>query len=71
MPSSTRREQDLPHRYQRFYLDLVEGRRLPETDAQRRFLEVAAGRLPAVTEHERLWIRWRRMEPDEPSSRPL
>jgi hypothetical protein len=33
MPSLTRREQDLLHRYQRFYLDLVEGRRLPETDA--------------------------------------
>jgi uncharacterized protein YifE (UPF0438 family) len=82
MPTLTQREQDLLHRYQRFYLDLVEGRRLPETDAQRRFLEVAAGRLPAVTEHERLWIRWRRMirdrniravkrrmRPDEPSDR--
>jgi uncharacterized protein YifE (UPF0438 family) len=42
MPSLTQREQDLLHRYRRFYLDLVEGRRLPETDAQRRFLEVAA-----------------------------
>lgn len=61
MPSLTRREQDLLHRYQRFYLDLVEGRWLPETDAQRRFLEVAAGRLPPMTEHERLWVRWRRM----------
>jgi uncharacterized protein YifE (UPF0438 family) len=40
MPSLTRREQDLLHRYRRFYLDLVEGRRLPETDAQRHFLEV-------------------------------
>jgi hypothetical protein len=46
MPSLTQREQDLLHRYRRFYLDLVEGRRLPETDAQRRFLEVAIGRLP-------------------------
>jgi uncharacterized protein YifE (UPF0438 family) len=83
MPSLTQREQDLLHRYQRFYLDLVEGRRLPETDAQRRFLEVAAGRLPPMTEHERLWVRWRReirdrnvravkrrMGPDEPSGRP-
>ena len=82
MPSLTRREQDLLHRYRRFYLDLVEGRRLPETDAQRHFLEVAAGRLPPETEHERLWVRWRRMirdrnvrtimrrmGPDEPSSR--
>ena len=82
MPSLTQREQDLLHRYRRFYLDLVEGRRLPETDAQRRFLEVAAGRLPPMTEHERLWVRWRReirdrnvravkrrMGPDEPSSR--
>ena len=59
MPSLTQREQDLLHRYQRFYLDLVEGRQRPETDAQRRFLEVAAGRLPPVTEHERLWVRWR------------
>ena len=80
MPSLTRREQDLLRRYRRFYLDLVEGRRLPGTDAQRRFLEVAAGRLPPVTEHERLWVRWqrmvrdrnvraikRRMGPDEPS----
>ena len=39
MPSLTQREQDLLHRYRRFYLDLVEGRRLPETDAQRRFLD--------------------------------
>jgi uncharacterized protein YifE (UPF0438 family) len=83
MPSLTQREQDLLHRYQRFYLDLVEGRRLPETDAQRRFLEVAAGRLPPITEHERLWVRWRReirnrnvravkrrMGSDEPSGRP-
>jgi uncharacterized protein YifE (UPF0438 family) len=51
----------LLHRYQRFYLDLVE---VPGTDAQRRFLEVAAGRLPPVTEHERLWVRWRRMTRD-------
>jgi uncharacterized protein YifE (UPF0438 family) len=83
MPSLTQREQDLLHRYQRFYLDLVEGRRLPETDAQRRFFEVAAGRLPPMTEHERLWVRWRReirdrnvravkrrLGPDEPSGRP-
>jgi uncharacterized protein YifE (UPF0438 family) len=82
MPSLTRREQDLLHRYGRFYLDLVEGRRLPETDAQRRFLEVAAGRLPPMMEHERLWVRWRReirdrnvravkrrMRPDEPPGR--
>ena len=82
MPSLTRREQGLLHRYRRFYLDLVEGRRLPETDAQRHFLEVAAGRLPPETEHERLWVRWRRMirdrnvraimrrmGPDEPSNR--
>jgi uncharacterized protein YifE (UPF0438 family) len=61
MPSLTQREQDLLQRYRRFYLDLVEGRRLPETDAQQRFLEVAAGRLPPITEHERLWVRWRRM----------
>jgi uncharacterized protein YifE (UPF0438 family) len=38
MPALTQGEQDLLQRYQRFYLDLVEGRRLPETDAQRRFL---------------------------------
>ena len=82
MPSLTRREQDLPHRYRRFHLDRVEGRRLPETDAQRRFLEVAARRLPPETEHGRLWVRrrrmirdrnvrtiMRRMGPDEPSSR--
>jgi uncharacterized protein YifE (UPF0438 family) len=61
MPTLTQREQGLLHRYGRFYLDLIEGRRLPETEAQRRFLEVAAGHLPAVTEHERLWVRWRRM----------
>src|SRR5690349_12185833 len=61
MPSLSRREQDLLQRYQRFYLDLVEGRRLPETDAQRRFLELAAGCLPPVTEHERRWVRWQRM----------
>jgi uncharacterized protein YifE (UPF0438 family) len=60
MPSLTQREQDLLQRYRRFYLELVEGRRLPETDAQRRFLEVAAGRLPLMTELERLWVRWRR-----------
>ena len=60
MPSLTQREQDLLQRYRQFYLDLVEGRRLPETDAQRRFLMVAAGRLPPMTEHERLWVRWRR-----------
>ena len=84
MPSLTKREQDLLQRYRRFYLDLVEGRRLPETDAQRRFLEVAASRLPPMTEHERLWVRWRReirdrnvravkrrMGPDEPSSRQV
>jgi uncharacterized protein YifE (UPF0438 family) len=83
MPSLTQREQDLLQRYRQFYLDLVEGRRLPETDAQRRFLEVAAGRLPPMTEHERLWVRWRReirdrnvravkrrMGPDAPSGRP-
>jgi uncharacterized protein YifE (UPF0438 family) len=61
MPSLTQREQDLLQRYLQFYLDLVEGRRLPDTDAQQRFLDVAAGRLPPVTEHERLWVRWRRM----------
>jgi uncharacterized protein YifE (UPF0438 family) len=84
MPFLSRREQDLLHRYQHFYLDLAEGRRLPETDAQRRFLEVAAGRLPPMTEHERLWVRWRReirdrnvraikrrMGPDEPLSRQV
>ena len=80
MPSLTQREQELLHRYRRFYLDLIEGRRLPETDAQQRFLDVAAGRLPPMTEHERLWVRWRReirdrnvravkrrLGPDEPS----
>jgi uncharacterized protein YifE (UPF0438 family) len=61
MPSLTQREQDLLRRYRQFYIGLVEGRRLPETDAQRRFFEVAAGRLPPMTEHERLWVRWRRM----------
>jgi uncharacterized protein YifE (UPF0438 family) len=60
MPSLTQREQDLLQRYRQFYLDLVEGRQLPETDAQQRFLDVAAGRLPPMTEHERLWVRWRR-----------
>ena len=45
MLSLTQREQGLLRRYRQFYLDLVEGRRLPETDAQRRFLDVAAGRL--------------------------
>jgi uncharacterized protein YifE (UPF0438 family) len=64
MPSLTQREQDLLHRHRRFHLDLVEGQRLPETDAQQRFLDVAAGRLPPVTEHERLWVRWRRMVRD-------
>ena len=62
MPTLTQREQDLLHRYRRFYLDLVEGQRLPETDAQRRFLEVTAGRLPPMTEHERLWV----MATDDP-----
>ncbi len=84
MPSLTQREQDLLQRYRQFYLDLVEGRRLPETDAQQRFLDVAAGRLPPMTEHERLWVRWRReirdrnvravkrrLGPDEPSSRQV
>ena len=84
MPSLTQREQDLLQQYRQFYLDLVEGRRLPETDAQRRFLKVAAGRLPPMTEHERLWVRWRReirdknvravkrrMGPREPSSRQV
>jgi uncharacterized protein YifE (UPF0438 family) len=84
MPSLTQREQDLLYRYRRFYLRLVEGRRLPETNAQRCFLEVAAGRLPPMTEHERLWVRWqrmvrdrnvraikRRMGPGEPSSRQV
>jgi uncharacterized protein YifE (UPF0438 family) len=47
MVSLSRREQDLLHRYQQFYLALVEGRRLPP-----------------VTEHERLWVRWRRMTRD-------
>jgi uncharacterized protein YifE (UPF0438 family) len=83
MPSLTQREQDLLQQYRQFYLDLVEGRRLPETDAQRRFLEVAAGRLPPMTEHERLWVRRRReirdrnvravkrrMGPGESSGRP-
>jgi uncharacterized protein YifE (UPF0438 family) len=81
MPALTQREQDLLRRYRQFYLDLVEGRRLPETDAQWHFLEVAAGRRPSETEHELLWVRWRRMirdrnvrailrqmGPDEPSS---
>jgi uncharacterized protein YifE (UPF0438 family) len=57
MPSLAQRDQDLLHRYQRFYLDLVEGRQLPDTDAQRRFLKMAAGRLPPVAERERLWVR--------------
>jgi uncharacterized protein YifE (UPF0438 family) len=82
MPALTRREQDLLHRYRQSYLDLVEGRRLPETAAQRHFLEVAAGHLPPETKHEHLWVRWRRrirdrnvraimrqIRPDEPSSR--
>jgi uncharacterized protein YifE (UPF0438 family) len=59
IPSLTKHEQDLLRRYQQFYLDLAEGRHLPETDAQPHFLKVAAGRLPPVTEHERLWVRWR------------
>ena len=62
MPSLTQREQDLLYRYRRFYLRLVEGRRLPETNAQRCFLEVAAGRLPPMTKHERLWV----MATDDP-----
>jgi hypothetical protein len=61
MPFLTQREQDLLQRYQQLYLDLVEGWRLLETDAQRRFLDVAAGRLPPVPEHDRLWVRWQRM----------
>ena len=64
MPALTQREQDLLQWYRQFHLDLVEGRRLPETEAQQRFLEVAAGRVPPVAEHERLWVRWRRMVRD-------
>ena len=84
MPSLTQRERDLLQCYRQFYLDLVEGRRLSETYAQQRFLEVAAGRLPPVMEQERLWVRWqrmvrdrnvraikRRMGPGEPSGRPM
>jgi hypothetical protein len=54
MPSLTQREQDLLQRYRQFYLDLVEGRRLPETGWRR------------MIRDRNVRAIMRRMGPDEP-----
>ncbi|SEA86604.1 DUF413 domain-containing protein [Rubrimonas cliftonensis] len=40
-------------------VDLAEGRRPPQTEAQARFVDVAAGRLEAVSDYELAFMRWR------------
>jgi hypothetical protein len=57
MPSLIQREQDLLQRYRQFYLDLVEGRRLPETGWRR------------MIRDRNVRAIMRRMGPDEPSNR--
>ena len=63
MPAMTQREQDLLHRYRRFYLDLVEAGGCPGPTPSGVSLRLPRG-LPPVTKHERLWVRWRRMVRD-------
>ena len=64
MPALTQHEQDLLRRYRQSYLDLVKASGCPVPTLSGASPGVAAGRLPPVTEHERLWVRWRRMVRD-------
>lgn len=45
-------------------VDLAEGRRKPESDAQRSFLECSRGLREPVTEHEIAFAKWRDGQPD-------
>jgi hypothetical protein len=46
-------------RYGTWYERLADGRLMPGSDAQRRFVLVAKGRAEPLSEHERLWRRYR------------
>jgi len=52
-------EVDRLARYGTWYERLADGRLMPGSDAQRRFVLVAKGRAEPVSEHERLWRRYR------------
>ncbi|MEO6260079.1 MAG: DUF413 domain-containing protein, partial [Thermoanaerobaculia bacterium] len=45
-----------------FYRGLVDGTRQPSTPAQEHFVEVARGLVPAESEHERAFLKWRSMQ---------
>jgi len=57
----TESETRLLDEHLQFYLGLADGTRKPSTPAQEHFVEVARGLLPAESEHERAFLKWRGM----------
>ncbi len=58
----TDRETRLLAEHLEFYRGLVDGTRKPSTSAQEHFVAVARGLVPAESEHERAFLKWRSMQ---------
>jgi uncharacterized protein YifE (UPF0438 family) len=56
------RELELLNKHLDFYIDLARGKRKPATEAQEHFLKVCQGRAVAETEHEVVYILWKRLD---------
>jgi len=54
------KEAQLIHKYKNFYLNLQSGRRKPETEAQKHFIEVTLGLKSATNIHEVAFVKYMR-----------
>ena len=58
----SKEERGLIEKYLPFYSDLAKGVRRPITEAQKHFFAVTQGRTVAETDHEKAYIKWKRLE---------
>lgn len=56
----THREVELIRKHRSFYEDLASGNRKPTTEAQKHFLSVCKGLSQATTDHEKVWIKYKK-----------
>lgn len=54
----TIKEAQLLEKYGNAFLELESGKRTPETDEEKQFIEVCKGNQPASTELEKVWMKY-------------
>lgn len=59
-PEFTSRQKHLIEKHIKFYISLDSGNRIPETPAQKRFVDVCRGKVKAKTEHEIAYTKYRK-----------